>query len=214
MPPADLRTLLAYLSKAVLPIQSYAGQYGPVRLSLGPAALPFKATLGGTTYSDADVQGWVDSLAVSLPSGSAPAVFLVNPPGLTNTDAKENGGVGVLGYHGKARIPYCFINALGTGFTLDDSADLYAEAASHEVAEMAVDPAADDRNPEVCDGCGTNCLGTAAYRSYFGAEGRYVRSANSFPPGFPYGLFVSAIAKPAAATQCPADATSCAYAPP
>ena len=214
MPEADMATVLAYLEKAIPPIVSYTGQYGPVRISVGRALVPFQLKLDRTVYSDADVQGWVNAIASSLPADPAPAIFLVNPPGLTNTDAKESGGVGVLGYHGKANAPYCFINALGTGFTLDDGADRYAEAASHEVAEMAVDPSADDRNPEVCDGCGTNCLGAAAYRSYFDASGRYLGSGTTFPPRFPYGYFVSAIAKPAAATDCPAGASSCAYGPP
>ena len=104
-------------------------------------------------------------------------MILLNPPGLTNTDAREQNGTGVLGYHGFAQIPYAFVNLLGTGFQLGDPSDLFAEALSHEIAEMTVDPRADDSNPEVCDGCGTNCNGAGAYRVYFGPTGEYLGGA-------------------------------------
>jgi hypothetical protein len=79
---------------------------------------------------------------------------------------------------------------------------------------MTVDPRADDSNPEVCDGCGTNCLGASAYRAFFDDLGRYLGSVDAFPPAFAYAYFLSAIAKPSAATECPAPASACAYAPP
>ncbi len=211
---ADLASVVAYLERAVVPIAAYAGQYGPVGLSVEPAPVPLSVTLADASYSDADLQGWVDSLAGSLGLRPDAAVLFLNPPGLTNTDARESGGVGVLGYHGLARIPYSFVNVLGRGFSLADPADLYAEAVSHEIAEMTVDPQANDQNPEVCDGCGTNCLGPNAYRSYFDVAGGYLGSASTFPPGFPYAFFVSAVARPSAATDCPAPGSACAYAPP
>lgn len=211
---ADLATVLRYLSLAAPLISRYAGQYGPNRVDVSNVPLALAVSLGGTSYSDADLQRWVNELAGSIPSGEPGAVIVLNPPGLTNSDAKESGGVGVLGYHGTANVPYAFVNLLGSGFTLDDLSDLYAEALSHEIAEMVVDPAANDANPEVCDGCGTNCQGTGAHRAYFNQAGGYLGSATTFPPAFPYTFFLSSIATPAVAADCPAPASGCDYAPP
>ncbi|HZY93038.1 MAG TPA: hypothetical protein VFG07_09760, partial [Thermoplasmata archaeon] len=116
--------------------------------------------------------------------------------------------------HGRANVPYAFVNLLGSGFTLDDAAEAYAEAVSHEIAEMTVDPAADDSNPEVCDGCGTNCLGSAAHRAYFDGSGNYLGGSTAFPPAFPFAFFLSSIAQPAVSADCPAPASGCDYAPP
>ncbi len=212
--PADLRTVQQYLGRVAGPIARYASQYGTCRIAVGNQLPSFTAPITGAEYSDAQLQAWVDSLVRTNGLGASSAVLLINPVGVVNQDAKESGGVGVLGYHGLASVPYCFVNALGSGYTSDDRGDLFGEAVSHEVAEMAVDPRADDSNPEVCDGCGTNCQGSGAYRSYFDAAGTYVGSSPTFPPSFPYAFFLSAIAKPSAATECPAPAAACAYAPP
>jgi hypothetical protein len=141
-------------------------------------------------------------------------VIFLNLPGLSNTDAKERGGVGVLGYHGFAGNPYSFVNLLGSLFELADPSDAFAEALSHAVAEMTVDLAADGSNPEVCDGCGTNCNGVGAYRLYFGPRGEYLGGSAAFPPAFAYTFFISAIATPASAAACPAPESACVYAPP
>ncbi|MCI4352631.1 MAG: hypothetical protein L3K14_04505 [Thermoplasmata archaeon] len=214
IPAIDLATVVQYLGRVVNPIAGYASQYGPTRLTAGPLLPPFTATVANGQYTDQQLQGWISQVvqATNLPAGSA--VLVLNPPGLVNQDARERGGVGVLGYHGFSSVPYSFVNALGSGFTLDDRADLYAEAVSHEIAEMTVDPRADASNPEVCDGCGTNCRGPSAYRSFFDTSGRYIGSDTAFPPPFPFEFFVSAIARPAAASDCPAPTAACAYSPP
>lgn len=211
---ADSAVVRAYLGHVLPPISAYASQYGPNSLALGPP-LPLRtvATVGGE-YSDADLQRWVNALVIAERLGPGAAILVLNPPGLVNRDAKESGGVGVLGYHGLATVPYSFVNLLGSGFALGDPTDLYAEAVSHEIAEMTVDPRADGSNPEVCDGCGTNCQGAAAFRAYFSLAGLYLGSGNQFPPSSPYGVFLSAIARPVAASACPAPASACAYPPP
>lgn len=211
---ADLATVMRYLGFATPVITAYAGQYGPTRVAPGLILPRRTVPVANGTYSDRDLQGWIDAMvrAQSLPSTAA--VLVLNPPGVVNRDAKESGGFGVLGYHGLASVPYGFVNALGSGFTVADSADVYAEAVSHELAELTVDPRADDSNPEVCDGCGTNCQGAAAYRSYFDARGAYLGSRTSFPPPFAYEFFVSAIARPGAAADCPAPTSACDYPPP
>jgi hypothetical protein len=211
--PTDLATVQAYLLKAALPITAYAQQYGPAALSVG-APLPLRSVpLPGASYTDAQLQQWIDAMSQASSLGPNSAILVLNPPGVENQDAKESGGVGVLGYHGKSSLPYSFVNLLGSGFSLADPQDVYAEAVSHELAEMTVDPNADNSNPEVCDGCGTNCQGQSAFRSYFDDGGRYLGSSQSFPPTFPYTFFISAIAKPAVASECPVPASGCAYAP-
>lgn len=212
--PADLGVVVQYLGRAAPAIQAYCAQYGPAHLAVAPAVLPFRVPLAVPSYSDAQLQQWVDQISTTpgFPPDGAP--LILNPPGATNTDAKESGGVGVLGYHGKARVPYSFVNPLGSGFSVGDSGDLFAEAVSHEIAEMTVDPNADGSQPEVCDGCGTNCQGNQAFRVYFASDGRYLGGGASFPPPFAYDHFLSTIARPAAAALCPAPQGSCVYPPP
>lgn len=211
---ADLETVVGFSQKAVGPIAAYASQYGAVELRAGGLLPSLVVSTPQGSYSDAQLQGWVDTLVSRQGSPAASAVLVLNPPGVVNRDARESGGVGVLGYHGLATVPYCFVNLLGSGLALDDRADLYAEAVSHEIAEMTVDPRADDRNPEVCDGCGTNCRSGAAFRAFFDAQGTYVGSSSAFPPSFPYAFFLSAIARPSHAADCPAPDSACSYGPP
>jgi hypothetical protein len=210
----DLSVVQSYLSRIVGPISRYASQYGPVRLVAGAPLPALSAAVSQGRYTDHQLQAWVAQIVQSNRLPPTSALLLLNPPGVVNEDAKESGGVGVLGYHGVASIPYSFVNALGSGFTPDDRADLYAEAVSHEIAEMTVDPRANDSNPEVCDGCGTNCLGTSAYRAYFDANGNFQSSGTVFPPPTPYAFFISSIAQPPSASDCPAPGSACAYPPP
>lgn len=211
---ADLAVALAYLERAAPSIRAYAGQYGPARLDVAPTPIPFSVTLPKAEYSDAALQGWVREIAGRPGTPAGAALVFLNPPGAVNTDARESGGIGVLGYHGFARVPYAFVNVLGTGFAIADASDLFAEALSHEVAEMTVDPSADNSMPEVCDGCGTNCQGANAFRVYFGSSGAFLGGSDRFPPPYPYDHFISAIATPAAASDCPAPQGACVYPPP
>lgn len=212
--PADLQVVQNYLQRIAHIVAAYSGQYGPAALGIGTPLPPLTVEVANAQYSDQQLQGWVNSLARANHLASASAVLILNPIGVVNEDAKESGGVGVLGYHGLADLPYCFVNLLGAGLSLADRSDVFAEAVSHEVAEMIVDPRADGSNPEVCDGCGTNCQGEAAFRNYFDASGKYLGSANSFPPPYSFAFFASAIVRPASAAACPAPQAACAYSPP
>ena len=127
-----------------------------------------------------------------------------------NTDADPTQGVG--GYHGLASVPYCFVNAMGSGFTISDPQNLYALALSHEIAEMVVDPRANLANPEVCDPCGPNCQ--TAWIDYFDAQGAYLGTSQRSPPSFAYGFFINGIVRPDEATACPAPGAACNYPPP
>src|SRR2546422_975586 len=90
---------------------------------------------------------------------------------LPNADRDPSRGIG--GYHGLANVPYCFVNAMGSGFTVADPQSLFALALSHEIAEMVVDPQANLENPEVCDPCGPNCQ--TPWIDYFTSGGGYLR---------------------------------------
>ncbi len=206
----DLETALAYARHALGPIGRYAGQYGPTSTQIAPELVPWTIALPDGSYSDATVKQWVDELAAQQHLPTTDAVVLLNPPSVRNTDAPVDQGV--LGYHGFAQIPYAFVNVLGSGLSVPDPGDLYALAPSHELAEMIVDPRADDANPEVADGCGPNCQ--TVFRDYFSATGAYLGTDTTFPPSYDYGFYINAIVRPASATACPAPASACQYPPP
>ncbi len=208
--PADVATALHFASAAVGPIERYASQYGASHLEVTPTIVPVHFNVGSAAFTDAMLKTWLDGLvsAGTLDAGECPVVLA--PPGVVNRDAPADQGV--LGYHGHAAGPYVFVNVLGAGFRLNDPTDLFALALSHEIAEMAVDPAADGSNPEVCDPCGPNCQNVL--RDYFSVDGRYLGSTTAFPPAYSYGFFVNAVVQPAAAAACPAPVRACAYAPP
>jgi hypothetical protein len=207
----DLDAVLKYAGMAVGPISTYARQYGPNALAVSATPIPVPASVPRGVFNDSTVQAWVDQLvaAHSLASDST-AVVVLNPPGPLNTDA--DAGRGILGYHGRATVPYAFVNVVGAELTLSDALDHFALALSHEIAELATDPAADLVNPEVCDPCGPSSQ--APVRAYFDGAGEYLGSTAAFPPPFEYGFFLSAIVQPGAATQSPAPSSSCAYGPP
>jgi hypothetical protein len=211
VPPADLDVAMKFAGLAVGPITTYASQYGPNALAIGAQPLPLPVSVPKGVFNDSVVQGWVDELvrANALPATSTGLVIL-NPRGPLNTDADP--GRGVMGYHGRAAVPYAFVNVLGSPLTLLDSEDLYALALSHEMAELTVDPDANLANPEVCDPCGPNCQ--TPIRTYFDATGAFLGATAQFPPPYEYGFFLNAIVQPAASTQCPAPATACDYPPP
>ncbi len=208
--PGDLATAMTFARLAIGPISAYATQYGPNALAVGDTAVPFSASVPSGRYNDQTLQTWVNAI---VKAGGLPAdtcVVILSPQGVVNTDADPSQGVG--GYHGMANVPYCFVNVMGTGLTVKDEASVYALALSHEIAEMAVDPRADLGNPEVADPCGPNCQ--QVWIDYFNNAGGYIQTLQLFPPPFDYAFFINAIVQPSAATQCPAPAATCNYAPP
>ena len=208
--PADVSTIQNYLRLALPPIVRYAGQYGSTRATLSDRLLTYSASVPTGVYNDQTVQAWANELAKVGGIGAEDCVIFVNPTEARNTDAPVEQGV--LGYHGKALVPYIFVNVIGASFTVTDAADQFALAMSHEVAEMIVDPSADSSNPEVCDPCGPNCQ--SPFRDYFDASGTYLSTTTTFPPGPPYGFFLNAIVRPSSASSCPAPPSACVYAPP
>lgn len=202
---ADLQTALQYLQLALPVISQYCAQYGVPAPTLDMTTT-IQFTASADKYSDADLQNWVQLIVQEKGYGPNDTLVFINPPpgGPENTDAPVSQGV--LGYHNSAPNPYCFINAIGTGFTIGDQADEYALALSHEIAEAMVDPAADGSKPEVCDPCAGNC--NVDYRNYFDQNGNWLGGNASS-----WAFFVEGIATAAEANNCPADATACTYAP-
>jgi len=205
-----LKTAIAYSKRAVEPISRYAAQYGTNRLAVSPSVIPFEASVPGGQYNDQTLQGWVRSIVVPGGLPTNPCLIILNPPEVVNADADPRKGIG--GYHNFAGVPYIFVNAMGSGFTTPDPANVFALALSHEIAETAVDPRADGVNPEVCDPCGPNCQ--TVWIDFFDEKGAYLRTTQSFPPSFLYAFFINAIVRPEASTQCPAPGSGCNYAPP
>jgi hypothetical protein len=207
--PLDVDTALTYLTLAAPQVSAYCSQYGVPAISVDATLLPFVADLGGSsTYTDAQLQGWVNQIVQEQGFGPDDALVFFNPPsGVENSDAPVS--LGVLGYHGAAPNPYSFINVLGSGFTVDDQADVYAVALSHEIAEMTVDPAADNSKPEVCDPCAGNC--NVDYRNYFDANSNWIQGSPAPTAG--YAFFVEGIATPATVGSCPAPYSGCIYSP-
>jgi hypothetical protein len=208
---ADMATAAQYTTLAAVPISAYASQYGFNAVNVSESILQFTVNVPSAKYNDQTLQGWINTIVNqnSLPNSSC--LVVLNPQGVTNTDGDINQGV--LGYHGKANVPYCFVNVFGTNLTVQDKEDFYAWQLSHEVAEMTVDPNVDSNNPEVCDACGPNC--PPSWRDFFvSPNNTYDQTTDVFPPTFAYSFFINAIVQPNSAPQCPAPQAACAYAPP
>lgn len=210
IPSPDLATSMNFARMAAPPISRYASQYGPNAVAVSPNPVSFPADVPDGRYNDQTLQGWINQIATT--NGLAPntCVAILNPAGAVNTDADPKQGIG--GYHSLSQVPYLFVNVMGTGLTLDDRANVYALALSHEIAEMVVDPKADLANPEICDPCGPNCQ--TVWLDYFDPTGKYLGTSQNFPPAFAYAFFINGIVKPASSTLCPAPGSACNYAPP
>jgi hypothetical protein len=144
-------------------------------------------------------------------------ILIVGAPGVTNTTA--NPAQGVLGYHSASvvnNVPYIYFGLTSGGLTPQDTADKYQLVASHETAEMTVDPGANLANPEVCDPCGPNC--DPVWRDFFDSNNNYLFSSAFFPPVQSYDYFINAIIQPQYTGQyndlCMTPPFACAYAPP
>ena len=210
---ADVATAIEYATLSATPISAYASQYGSNHLEVSPDILQFGVSIKNNRYNDDTLQSWVNSILDQnhLPSGSS-CIIILNPLGMTNTDGDRADGIG--GYHDQANVPYCFVNLFGTGLTVSDTQDFYADTLSHEIAEMTCDPDASIFNDEVCDGCAGNC--NNSWRNFFvdpspSLAKAYIKSSKDFPPAFPFTFFIASIAMRSHAEDCPAPDNACAY---
>jgi hypothetical protein len=206
VPTADMNQIVQYARHVAVPIAKYAAQYGPNAVSISPTLLTKTVSLSRASFTDRELQGWVNDLASSNGLGSDQCIFVLTPPGVSAANVGENAG-----YHHKANIPY-IVAGVTTGLTLADNADVYAMVVSHEAAEMVVDPNTDNNNPEVCDPCDLNCNNLT--RCYFDASDNFLGSnQDSQPRGFAFTYYTCAVVKPDGAGACPATAANCQYAP-
>jgi hypothetical protein len=208
VPTPDMNQIVQYAQHASVSISEYAAQYGTNSVSVSSTLLTKTVNLTGTSFSDTDLQSWVNDFATSNSFGSDHCIFVVVPQGVSAANVGGNAG-----YHGKANIPYVVAGVFATGLALADNADVYAMVVSHEIAEMVVDPNVDGNNPEVCDACDINCSNLT--RCYFDAFDNFLGANQSSPPGgFTFSYYTCAVVKVAGAADCPASAANCQYAPP
>jgi hypothetical protein len=207
MSTSDMNQIVQYATHAVVPISEYAGQYGLNAVNVAATLLTKTVNVPIGTFTDPDLQGWVNALKSdnNLPDNSC--IFVIVPGGISAYEVGGNGG-----YHWKADIPYIAAGVYWTGLTLADVPDQYAMVVSHEIAEMVVDPSVGGGDPEVCDHCDLNC--GILHRLYFDAQDNFLGSNSAFPPGgFNYAYYICAIVKPAGASDCPASLANCEYGP-
>jgi hypothetical protein len=218
---ADIQTAVTYATLAVGPIQRYAWQYGPNSVQVSPTILSFTASLQGNTFTDNDVQGWVDSIVQNNNLTNACVVILhdtATPNSPTNTD-----GTGTTsGYHSSTGNdhPYCYCRVFGQNLTVADKNQQYAGVLSHEVAEMVVDPRTNFHNPEVCDACFGNCSNFQF--DLFDSNSTFIGGTkNPTTVSTPFTFFINSIIRPNAydpKTECAvagSDLTAvCVYPPP
>lgn len=207
---ADMNTIVQYARLAIVPIAEYAAQYGSSGVSISLSLISHTVNVPTASYTDSDVQTWVNEIVNqnSLPSNSC--VVIVSPQGLTAPSVGGNAG-----YHGLAsvsNVSYIVLGVYAQNVTLQDFSDVYAMVVSHEIAEMVVDPNVDGNNPEVCDPCDINCANLT--RIYFDASNTFLGANQNSPPGgFNFTYYICALVKPDGSSLCPAPSGDCAYAP-
>ncbi len=207
IPTADMNMIVQYAQHAAVPISEYAAQYGPNSLAIAPNLLTYTVNDASASFTDSDLQGWVNDMAQqnNLPSNAC--IFVIVPQGVSASNVDANAG-----YHSLANIPYIVAGVFGQNLTLQDLPDVYAMVISHELAEMVVDPLVDNHNPEVCDPCDLNCKNLT--RVYFDASDTFVGTNQATTPGgFTFDYYTCGVVKSEAASDCPAPAADCQYAP-
>ena len=208
---ADTSVAFEYTVLASKAIHAYCMQYGANSLNVDNRIYPF--TWPSPTYSDSDLQNWVATLTAKFNFPLQDCLVFLSPPGATNTDAPYSSGI--LGYHNATGThqPYIFVNVMGSGLIINDEADVFATALSHEIAEMIVDPLADLSNPEVCDSCAGNC--GVDYRNYFDSQSKWIGGGGAPGVGSPstWSFYTDGVVAPYAVTACPAPPEACRYDP-
>ncbi len=227
---ADIQTAIGYATLAVVPIQQYASQYGPNSVSVWPAAIPFTANVQGGAFSVAEFEGWVDAIAQFMRSQqvSNPCVVIMHNRNLLNSPS-FTGNRNPFHSRTSSGNPYCYCLVFGENLSIADNnhtvdgqpnEKVYAHILSHEVAEMVVDPRADDSNPEVCDPCATNCNAFNLFELFDRNTG-YLGGTADTGSASGFAFFISSIIRPGFAlnsNSCLVQAgdaqNACIYAPP
>lgn len=217
---ANMQTALDYTNKAVIPISRYVSQYGKNRILVSQNIIPFPVDLPSNTFSDSQLQDWINSIVDKYNLGSDACIIVLNGPLVWNTLHSNDFAVGYHDYTGTN--PYCYCSVGTLDWTIKDTVDQYAAVLSHEIAEMTADPLANYENPEICDPCSNNCQNQ--FFDFFDANNYFVggrSSAYMVPKSFEYAYFINSIIQPKyydPRTDCKIDGvdgqTACVYAPP
>jgi hypothetical protein len=201
MSPADVQTARDYAALAIIPIQRYASQYGPNSLGVWQDVIPFTANLTGGSFTRSQFEGWVDQCASTARESnvSNPCIVILHNRDLPNSPqftGERNS------YHGMTRSgnPYCYSLVFGEDLNVADNNHtingvpndkVYAHNLSHEIAEMTVDPRADDSNPEVCDPCAGNC--NNSWFNLFDQNGYFLGGTTDTATAGDFAFFINSI---------------------
>ena len=201
---ADTQTAISYATLAVVPIQWYASQYGSNSVSVWPVAIPFTARVQDGAFSESEFEGWVDDVAQFMRSQQVPnpCIVIMHNRSLPNSPAYTNQR---NSYHSSTSngTPYCYTLVFGENLSIADNnhtvnneanENVYAHTLSHEIAEMVVDPRGDDSNPEVCDGCATNCNASNLF-DLFDQSGAFMGGATDIGSASGFAFFISSIVR-------------------
>lgn len=226
---ADTQTAVSYTTLAAMPISRYASQYGPNSVRVSPVVIPFTAHLAGNSFTEGDLEGWVEQVAQTARASQVtnPCVVILHDRSLPNTPTYTGHRDSYHSMTGNG-TPYCYSLVFGQNLSIADNnhtinnrpnEKVYAHNLSHEIAEMVVDPAADDSNPEVCDACSGNCNNNLF--DLFDQNGVFIGGTTDTASATGFSFFINSIVRsdvPLDANECISDGSSaqsaCIYAPP
>jgi hypothetical protein len=217
---SDVQTALDYASLALIPMQRYISQYGNCDVGAWPDVIPFPVNLPSASFTVSTFETWVDEIAQTASNSKAsnPCVVILHNrdlPGAAQFTGNRNSFHGMTGNG----TPYCYCLVFTQNLTIADPGHFYADKLSHEIAEMIVDPKADDSNPEVCDPCAGNC--NNIWFNLFDNNGVYIGGTTDPASAQPYKFFINPIVSGAVAVNgngCIASGAAaeigCVYPPP
>jgi hypothetical protein len=229
MSMADMQTAVNYATLAVAPIERYAAQYGANSVAVSPTIIPFTANLTGNSFTQGELEGWVEQVAQIARNNQVnnPCIVVLHDRSLPNTPKfTDNPNA----YHSTTPngTPYCYCLVFGENLSVADNnhtinnkprQKVYAHILSHEIAEMVVDPRADLSNPEVCDACAGNCNNEQF--DLFDQNGAFIGGTTDTSSVTGFSFFINSIVRPDAydpGTQCVVQGgngqSACIYPPP
>lgn len=121
---ADMQTAVNYATLAVGPIHRYASQYGANSVTVSPTIIPFTANLTGNSFTQTELEGWVQQIAQTARNNQVPNPCIVVlhdrslPTTPTYTDHRD-------AYHlttGNG-TPYCYCLVFGQNLSVAKSHD-------------------------------------------------------------------------------------------
>jgi hypothetical protein len=95
------------------------------KVAVSPNLLTFTANVPSGTFTDSDLQSWVNAVVAANSLPAASCIYVICPQGFSANDVGGNAG-----YHSLANIPYIVAGVYATGLRLREHADVYAMAFS------------------------------------------------------------------------------------